>query len=49
MFLDNMGNLVSRWDHDQELRPGEATLFDYSFELPMEQRRQIESRKCPLH
>jgi hypothetical protein len=43
MFLDNMGNLVSRWDHDQELRPGQATLFDYSFELPMEQQAQIRA------
>ena len=43
MFLDKVGNVVSRWELDQELRPGQATLFDYSFEIPMEQRAQFRA------
>jgi hypothetical protein len=43
MFLDKTGNVASRWEHDPELRPGQAAFFDYSFEIPFEQRVQLRA------
>jgi len=43
MFLDSAGNVVSRWEHAQELRPGQATFVDYSFEVPVEQRVELRA------
>jgi hypothetical protein len=43
MFLDSTGSVVSRWEHVQELRSGQATFFDHSFEIPVKQRVEIRA------
>ncbi len=43
MFVDKIGNVVSHWKHEQELRPGQAVFVDYSFEVPFAQRLELRA------
>src|SRR5262245_36100251 len=41
-FIDGAGRVVA-WSKTQELRPGQATLFDHSFDTPENQRFELRA------